>query len=54
MRSRSSTRLMYVVMVSERAPGREALIAARGANSNYHNNCITIWKINPDGGVVNV
>ena len=34
-------------------PTREALIEARGANSNYHNNCITTWKISPDGGVSN-
>src|SRR6266851_4079955 len=34
-------------------PTREALIEARGLNSNYHNNCITTWKISPDGGVSN-
>src|SRR5437667_5580212 len=35
-------------------PTREALIEARGANSNYHNNCITTWKISAEGGVRNV
>ena len=35
-------------------PTREALIDARGPNSQYHNNCITIWKIAADGGVRNV
>jgi len=34
-------------------PTREALIEARGTNSNYHNNCITTWKISADGGVSN-
>ncbi|HTM52214.1 MAG TPA: sulfite dehydrogenase [Bryobacteraceae bacterium] len=35
-------------------PSREALLEARGANSDYHNNCITAWKISPGGGVTNV
>ncbi len=35
-------------------PTREALVEARGLNSNYHNNCIKSWKIAPDGGVSNV
>ena len=34
-------------------PTREALIEARGMNSQFHNNCITIWKVSPDGGVRN-
>src|SRR5712692_4792836 len=34
-------------------PSREALIEARGMNSNYHNNCITTWRISADGGVSN-
>ena len=32
-------------------PSREALLEARGLNSQYHNNCITIWTIAADGGV---
>jgi sulfane dehydrogenase subunit SoxC len=35
-------------------PTREALIEVRGMNSAFHNNCITIWKVSPDGGVRNV
>ena len=34
-------------------PTREALIAARGMNSNYHNNAIKIWKVSADGAVSN-
>jgi len=34
-------------------PTREALVEARGMNSQFHNNCITIWKVSPDGGVRN-
>jgi sulfane dehydrogenase subunit SoxC len=35
-------------------PSRAALIEARGRNSNYHNNAIQSWKVQPDGGVVHV
>lgn len=35
-------------------PSRTALIAARGRNSNYHNNAIQSWKVQPDGSVVHV
>jgi sulfane dehydrogenase subunit SoxC len=35
-------------------PTREVLIESRGLNSNYHNNCVTTWKISPDGAVSNV
>ena len=35
-------------------PANEALIAARGMNSDYHNNAIKSWKIGPDGSVENV
>jgi sulfane dehydrogenase subunit SoxC len=35
-------------------PSREALVEVRGLNSQFHNNCITIWKVSPDGGVHNV
>jgi sulfane dehydrogenase subunit SoxC len=35
-------------------PSREALVEVRGLNSQFHNNCITIWKVSPDGGVRNV
>jgi len=34
-------------------PTREALVEARGLNSNYHNNCIKSWKITADGVVSN-
>jgi sulfane dehydrogenase subunit SoxC len=34
-------------------PTREELIAARGRNSNYHNNATKPWKIAPDGSVTN-
>jgi sulfane dehydrogenase subunit SoxC len=34
-------------------PTREELIAARGMNSNYHNNAIKVWKVAADGGVSN-
>jgi sulfane dehydrogenase subunit SoxC len=33
-------------------PTREALIAVRGLNSNYHCNAIQAWRIKPDGAVV--
>ena len=35
-------------------PTRDALIAARGTQSSYHNNAIQGWKIRPDGRVENV
>jgi sulfane dehydrogenase subunit SoxC len=35
-------------------PTRDALIAARGTQSGYHNNAIQGWKIRPDGRVENV
>jgi sulfane dehydrogenase subunit SoxC len=35
-------------------PANEALIAARGMNSDYHNNAIKSWKIGADGSVENV
>src|SRR5579863_3153650 len=35
-------------------PPREALVAVRGLNSGFHNNCITIWKVAAEGGVHNV
>lgn len=35
-------------------PTEEALLAARGPNSNYHCNCIKAWKIGADGSVTNV
>jgi len=35
-------------------PTRDALIAARGTRSSYHNNAIQGWKIRPDGRVENV
>lgn len=35
-------------------PTREELIAVRGKNSAFHNNCITIWKVAADGAVRNV
>jgi sulfane dehydrogenase subunit SoxC len=35
-------------------PTRDALIAARGTRSSYHNNAIQGWKILPDGRVENV
>jgi sulfane dehydrogenase subunit SoxC len=35
-------------------PSREALVEVRGLNSQFHNNCITIWKVSADGGVRNV
>jgi len=34
-------------------PTREALVAVRGYNSNYHNNAIQIWKVAADGSVTN-
>jgi len=48
LQSRSTDETGYV------QPTREALIEARGANSQYHNNCITTWKISAEGGVRNV
>jgi len=35
-------------------PSRAALIEARGRNSNYHNNGIQSWKVQPDGSVAHV
>lgn len=35
-------------------PTEQALLAVRGANSDYHNNCIKAWKISGDGSVTNV
>ena len=35
-------------------PTVEALIAARGPNSAYHNNGIKVWKVGDDGSVINV
>ena len=35
-------------------PTREALIAARGVRSGYHNNAIQSWQIARDGTVENV
>src|SRR6266849_4690850 len=35
-------------------PSREALVEVRGLNSQFHNNCVTIWKVSPDGSVRNV
>ncbi len=35
-------------------PTREALIAARGTRSSYHNNAIQAWRILSDGSVENV
>ena len=32
-------------------PTRAALVAARGLNSNYHNNMIQAWKVKADGAV---
>ena len=35
-------------------PARDALVAVRGLNSNYHCNAIKSWKIAADGKVTNV
>jgi sulfane dehydrogenase subunit SoxC len=35
-------------------PTREALLAARGGNSDYHNNCLTFWRVMAGGSVTNV
>ena len=35
-------------------PTREALIAARGTQSSYHNNAIQAWRVRTDGVVENV
>jgi sulfane dehydrogenase subunit SoxC len=35
-------------------PSREALIAVRGTNSNYHFNGMKFWKVRADGSVINV
>jgi len=48
LQSRSTDETGYV------QPAREALVAVRGMNSGFHNNCITIWKVSADGGVTNV
>lgn len=34
-------------------PTREALVAVRGLNSNYHNNSIVSWRVAADGTVAN-
>lgn len=34
-------------------PTRDALIAARGVRSSYHNNAIQTWRVAPDGQVEN-
>ena len=34
-------------------PTREALVAVRGMNSDYHNNCQKAWKVAADGSVTN-
>jgi sulfane dehydrogenase subunit SoxC len=34
-------------------PSKEALIEARGLNSQYHYNGIKLWKVMPDGSVNN-
>ena len=34
-------------------PSRDALVAVRGMNSQYHCNAIKAWKVNPDGSVTN-
>lgn len=34
-------------------PTRDELVAARGLNSNYHNNSIKAWKVAADGSVTN-
>ena len=38
----------------DRQPTRDALIAARGLRSSYHNNALQAWRIRADGGVENV
>jgi sulfane dehydrogenase subunit SoxC len=35
-------------------PGKDALVAVRGLNSQYHNNAIKAWKVTVDGSVTNV
>jgi len=35
-------------------PAKEALVAVRGLNSQYHNNSIKSWKVTMDGSVTNV
>ncbi len=35
-------------------PTRDALVEARGKNSNYHCNAIKVWKVQADGSVINV
>jgi len=35
-------------------PTREALVAARGMNSDYHNNCLKTWRVAADGSVTHV
>jgi sulfane dehydrogenase subunit SoxC len=32
-------------------PTRKALLEARGAGTDYHNNAIRGWRVEPDGGV---
>ena len=34
-------------------PSLPQLVEARGFNSNYHNNGIQVWKIAPDGKIIN-
>jgi sulfane dehydrogenase subunit SoxC len=35
-------------------PSKEALIAVRGVNSNYHYNGTKLWRVAADGSVTNV
>jgi sulfane dehydrogenase subunit SoxC len=35
-------------------PSHEALVAVRGPNYEYHNNCIRPWKVLADGSVTDV
>jgi sulfane dehydrogenase subunit SoxC len=35
-------------------PTREALVAVRGMNSDYHNNCLKTWRVAADGSVTHV
>lgn len=35
-------------------PTREVLVAVRGMNSDYHNNCLKSWKVTADGSVTHV
>ncbi len=35
-------------------PAKDALVAVRGLNSQYHYNAIKSWKVTTDGSVTNV